>query len=49
MLHPCTAAVQRTYESTRRLWKAEDREDFVESSRKVSLMKKYRARQKKGK
>ena len=25
-----TAAVQRRYESIRRLWKAEDREDFAE-------------------
>ena len=41
-----SAAVQRKYESMRRQWKAEDRDDFVEASRKSSLMKKYRSRRK---
>ena len=40
------AAVQRKYESLRRQWKAEEREDFVELSKKTSLLKKYRSRRK---
>lgn len=43
---PITAAVQRKYESMRRLWKSEDKEDFVEMNQKIALMKKYRARRK---
>lgn len=40
------AAVQRKYESVRRQWKAEDREDYLEVCRKTSLLKKYRSRRK---
>ena len=40
------AAVQRKYESLRRQWKAEEREDFIELSKKTSLLKKYRSRRK---
>ena len=36
-----SAAVQRKYESMWRQWKAEDRDDFIEASRKSSLMKKF--------
>ena len=39
-------AVQRKYESIRRQWKIEDRDDFQELNHQISMMRKYRARQK---
>jgi hypothetical protein len=43
-----TAAVQRKYESVRRLWKMEDThgDDFQEITKQVSMAKKDRARRK---
>ena len=41
-----SATVQRKYESLRRQWKAEEREDYVEVNRKISQQKKYRSRRK---
>lgn len=41
-----SAAAQRKYESLRRQWKAEESEDFVEKSRRISLLKRYRSRRK---
>lgn len=40
------AAAQRKYESLRRQFKAEEKEDFVEKSRRTSLLKRYRSRRK---
>lgn len=45
-LHCTIAAVQRKYESVRRQWKQEERDDFEEVSTKMQVVKRYRARRK---
>lgn len=41
-----TAPIQRRYESVRRQWNMQEKEDFVEVNRQLSVQWKYRARRK---